>query len=178
MTEGRSLLLFISIFSTFEYLLYLMSVGSHCAWMKGEAQGSMLCQLGVSFLPAGFCIPPSRCKSHPFLWLQLKPCKVPSPPFSCSPALTPLECWIRQQTRMGACSLRDSLPPPFRLCEPGWKGLATPCLSFPYEMENTEETNPPAVVVGSRGTTCVESGRTWNFINDFIKDAQQFSCHT
>lgn len=66
MTEGRSLLLFISIFSTFAYLLHLMSVGSHCAWMKGEAQGSMLCQLGVSFLPAGFCISPLQMQVSPF----------------------------------------------------------------------------------------------------------------
>lgn len=99
-TGGRNLLQFLSIFSTFAYPLHRMSAGRvSCAWMKGEAPGSLLCQLGVSFLPAGFWIPPSRCRSHPFILLQLRCCKVLCPACWCSP---PWLLWdVEEHSRQG-----------------------------------------------------------------------------
>lgn len=124
-----------------------------CAWMKGEAPGSLLCQLGVSFLPAGLWIPPSRCRSHTFIWLQPRCCKVLCPVCWCSPSLTPLGRWGAQETRERAGSLHDSLPHPFQLCKLQGKDLTTLRLSFPYENGGNRGDDNVAVVELD-GTMC------------------------
>lgn len=114
------------------YIEWVLAVCLVLEW-RVRFQGPLLCQLGVSFLPAGFWIPPSRCRSHPFILLQPRCCKVLCPACWCSPLPTPLGRWRAQRTRMGSVSLQDSLPHPFQLCKLQRKDLTTLCLSFPDE---------------------------------------------